>query len=80
MSQFVIILNNLDGVDLILKALSERHNERGCVASGDLHEGILNKLYMLEDGKLTLVSLPGNEPIPEPMKKVPHLSIIPKLH
>ena len=50
MSRFVIILNDIRGVDLIVQRL----RESGCIASADLANGIENKLYIMEeDGNIT---------------------------
>ena len=50
MSRFVIILNDIRGVDLIVQRL----RESGCIASAELASGIENNLYIMEDdGNLT---------------------------
>lgn len=41
---FLIILGQFEGVELILKALCERANEKGCIASEQLAEGIEKNL------------------------------------
>ena len=53
MTQFVIIPNNIEGVELILKRL----RESGCIASSDLADGIDKTLHVLEDGELKHIQI-----------------------
>ncbi len=46
---FVIHLNQVEGVELILKALRERAATKGCVASGDLANGIEKTLIYVDE-------------------------------
>jgi len=46
---FLIILGQIEGVELILKALHERSDEKGCIASSDLAKGIEKNLLTTND-------------------------------
>jgi hypothetical protein len=47
---FIIKLNQIEGVELILNALRERYQYKGCVASGDLADGI-ERYLIYEDSE-----------------------------
>lgn len=56
---YLIKVNQLKGVELILKALRNTH----CIASHDLADGIEKTLlYVEQDGRMTLVGNPNVEP------------------
>lgn len=46
---FVININDVAGVDLLLKALRERCREKGCIASGDLADGIERTILYVDN-------------------------------
>ena len=78
MAQFVIILNQIEGVDLILKALQSQYTEKGCLASFDLHAGIMKNLHLLEDDLLIPLQPPVVDTPEEPEpKKFPALTLVP---
>ena len=54
---YIIILNQLDGVELVINALRDRASQRGCIASADLADGISqHAMYQDEAGKMTKLS------------------------
>ena len=54
---YIIILNQLDGVELVINALRDRASQRGCIASADLADGISqHAMYQDEAGTLTKLS------------------------
>jgi len=48
MKMFIIPLNHLAGVELILTALRERTVSKGCIASGQLADGIEGHLLTFD--------------------------------
>ena len=68
MSQYMIIINQLQGVELVLNAL----RSTSCIASHDLADGIVQNLYYKDDaGKMYRVDPVQEEPEPEVEKKAP---------
>jgi hypothetical protein len=79
MSQFVIILNDIQGVDLIMKALAYQYTEKNCLASSDLHDGIIKTLHMLDNDTLYPIQNPPDPAFkaePEAPKKFPKLKLV----
>ena len=60
---FIINIERLEGVELVLKAL----RESGCIASGDLADGIEQTLLHIDEATGD-VSRPVLGPEPEPTK------------
>ena len=53
---YIIILNRLEGVELVIDALRDRASQRGCLASADLADGI-SRHAMYQDAAGTLTKL-----------------------
>jgi hypothetical protein len=71
---YLIQLNHLEGVEIILKALRERSQERGCLASHDLAEGIEKTLVYIDEttgvAQLASTLVPVSESSQEPTEPV----------
>ena len=79
MSQFAIFINQIEGVDLIIKALRNQQFEHGCIASSDLADGIEKNLcIMTEDGGMKPAQPPADVAADEPekKKKFPKLKLV----
>jgi hypothetical protein len=68
---YILILNHLDGVELLIKALDERAQHKGCIASADLSAAIAtHTLYQDETGKCVKLGDMADEPTPQPRPKL----------
>jgi hypothetical protein len=73
---YFIRLESLEGVELILKALRERSQERGCLASEDLAGGIERTLVYVDNatgkgGRARNIAGTAPGPVPGPAKVSP---------
>ena len=71
---YIIILNHLEGVELITRALLEQSRSKGCIASSDLAEGIAaNTLY---EDPITGKSIKLSKMGPQVQNNKPSLKVI----